>query len=203
MPVGFWVPGSTVLSMRLEEPAIQLDDVAVRTMAPDEYETMRELSVAAFGGDSQIGALIDLLHESWAWEDDLSFVAERDGQLVGQVLYTHAIVDAEAGLVDVLVLSPIGVHPELQNRGIGSLLMRETLDVLSRRTEPVVFLEGHPGYYPRFGFQPASELGFTAPSVRIPGAAFMVYTLPGYESNVSGALVYPDAFWRADSVGLR
>jgi len=46
-------------------------------------------------------------------------------------------------------------------------------------------------------------LGFAAPSVRIPPAAFQVFVLPSYHSSVSGALVYPDVFWRHDAVGLR
>ena len=49
----------------------------------------------------------------------------------------------------------------------------------------------------------AGRLGFTAPSVRIPPLAFQVWTAPSYSGGVSGALVYPDVFWRHDAVGLR
>jgi putative acetyltransferase len=66
-----------------------------------------------------------------------------------------------------------------------------------------VFLEGHPTYYPRFGFGQAGDQGFVAPSLRIPREAFMVYPLPSYEPWMTGTLVYPDAFWRTDAVGLR
>ena len=175
----------------------------IRNMHPEEFEAIRDLSLAAFDGNQKIEVLIDYLHESWAWDDELSFVAERDGQLVGQVLYTHALLDAAPHLVDVLVLSPVGVRPDLQNRGIGSQMIRESLARLSQRDEAAVFLEGHPGYYPRFCFQRASDLGFTAPSVRVSSDAFMVHRLPKYEAWMTGALVYPDAFWRADAVGLR
>lgn len=178
-------------------------DVVIRLMRPEEFDTMRELSVAAFEGDPQIRVLLDMLHESWAWDGELSFVAELAGDLVGQVLYTHAVLDAPTRLVDVLLLSPIGVRPNQQSRGIGSLLIRESLARLASRNEPLVFLEGSPRYYPRFGFQRASDLGFSAPSVRIPSEAFMVHRLPQYEPWMTGALVYPDAFWRADAVGLR
>lgn len=88
---------------------------------------MRDLSVAAFEGDPRIRVLLENLHESWAWDDELSFVAELDGELVGQVLYTHALLDAPNQLVDVLVLSPVGVRPDQQNGGIGSRLIRESL----------------------------------------------------------------------------
>src|SRR5258708_40000627 len=118
--------------------------VRVRTMEVDELDAMREVSIAAFGGDQHIGHLIDALHESWAWEEGLSFVAERDGELVGHVLYTHAILDAPRRLQDVLVLSPIGVRPDLQRQGIGGELMSVSLTALGQRDEPLVFLEGHP-----------------------------------------------------------
>jgi putative acetyltransferase len=164
---------------------------------------MRELAVDAFDGDSQIRDLIDALRDSWAWDDELAFVAEDGGRLVGQVLYTRGLLDAPDRLVDVLVLSPIGVRPELQNRGIGSRLITESLAALAHRPEPLVFLEGHPRYYSRFGFRRAADLGFTAPSPRIPVEAFMVYLRAAYEPSLTGGLVYPDAFWRTDSVGLR
>jgi putative acetyltransferase len=175
----------------------------IRVMRPDEFEQMRDLSVAAFGGDATIGTLIDGLRGSWSWDDQLSFVAERDGQLVGQVLYTHAFVDAPDRVVDVLVLSPVGVRPDLQRSGIGTQLITHSLEVLACGNEPLVFLEGHPSYYPRFGFVPGASMGFIAPSTRIPPPAFMVRPLPQYESSMTGALVYPDVFWRTDSVGLR
>ena len=180
-----------------------LDRVDIRQMRPDEFDTMRALSVDAFDGDPQIGPLLDALRRSWAWDDDLSFVAEVDGELVGQVLYTHTFVDAPSRLVEVLLLSPVGVIPGHQGVGIGSKMIRETLDKLAGRDEPLVFLEGSPHYYPRFGFERAVELGFTRPSVRIPEAAFMVHRLPRYEQWMKGALVYPDPFWVTDSVGLR
>lgn len=172
-------------------------------MEPEEFGTVRALSIAAFGDDPDIGRLLDLLRASWAWIDELSFVAERSGELVGQVSYSRAVLDAPERLVDVLVLSPIGVRADLRRQGIGSALITESLRVVRSRPEPLVFVEGHPSYYPRFGFLPARALGFTPPSARIPDAAFMVHPLPGHEPTMTGALVYPDAFWRADAVGLR
>ncbi len=179
------------------------DSVLVRNMKRDEFSAMRALSIAAFGNDLVIGDLLDALHESWAWGDDLSFVAERDGELVGHVLYSHAFLDAPSRLVDVLVLSPIGVRSDLQRQGVGGELIRHSLSVIGQRHEPLVFLEGHPTYYPRFGFGPAADQGFVAPSARIPSDAFMVYPFPHYEPWMTGTLVYSDAFWRTDAVGLR
>lgn len=72
-----------------------------------------------------------------------------------------------------------------------------------RRDEPLVFLEGAPSFYPRVGFEPAMPLGFRRPSPRIPEPAFMVHRNPSYQPWMTGTLVYADAFWRHDCVGLR
>jgi putative acetyltransferase len=60
-----------------------------------------------------------------------------------------------------------------------------------------------PDYYSRLGFVAAGPLGFRPPSVRIPERAFQVWPTPAYHGGLSGALVYPDVFWRHDAVGLR
>jgi putative acetyltransferase len=184
-----------------------VNELSVRVMRADEWADTRAVLVNAFD-DPEIGALCDLLHSSWSWHDDLAFVAAQahDGereQILGAVLFSSAFVDAPDRIVPVLVLSPVGVRRDVQDRGIGSRLITTALEALQSRPEPLVFLEGIPSYYPRFGFRPAAEMGFTAPSVRIPRRAFMAFPLRSYDPSLRGALVYPDAFWRADAVGLR
>lgn len=95
------------------------------------------------------------------------------------------------------------VMPELHKRGIGSALVRHGLGVLAERAVPLVFLEGDPGYYSRFGFAPGGGLGFRKPSLRIPDGAFQVIRFPGHEPWMTGTLVYAEPFWRHDAVGLR
>jgi putative acetyltransferase len=176
--------------------------VEVRAESAGDEPAVADLLTSAFDGPV-VAELVGSLRRSDWWVEGLSLTAVVGRELVGYVLFTSAIVDAPERLVDVLVLSPLAVAPEHQGRGIGSALVREGLALASRRPEPVVFLEGSPGYYPRFGFRPAVPLGFIRPSPRIPEPAFMAYPLPAYQPSLSGALVYPDAFWRHDCVGLR
>jgi len=179
-----------------------MKDLTVRVMLPDEFEEMRAISVAAFD-DESIGDLLDALRASWGWRDELSWVAVQDDEIVAQVLYTLSILDAPERLVEVLVLSPVGVRPDLHGTGIGTQLINQSLVPMEQRSEPAVFLEGNPRYYERFGFVAAGPRGFIKPSVRIPDVAFQVRGLPELSDSVSGQLVYQDAFWLTDSVGLR
>ena len=174
----------------------------VRAERPEDVEEVGAVVAAAFGGD-QVPRLLDELRVSPAWLD-LSFVAEEDGEPVGHVSYTRAWLDTPEGpVVDVLVLSPLSVRPDRQRCGVGRALVTESLAVVAGRDEPAVFLEGSPDYYPRLGFVAGGPLGFTRPSVHIPEPAFQVLTLPSYRPGLTGALVYPDVFWRHGAVGLR
>ena len=101
------------------------------------------------------------------------------------------------------MLSPLGVLPEHQKRGIGSALVRRGLEAMAEQDTPLVFLEGDPRYYSRFGFVPGGDRGFRKPSLRIPDAAFQVIKLQRYEPWMTGTLVYAEPFWRYDLVGLR
>ena len=133
----------------------------------------------------------------------LSLVATEAETVVGHVMFTQSLLDAPARLVPVQVLSPLGVLPERQRMGIGSMLITKGLEILNARGVPLVFLEGSPGYYSRFGFVAARELALRRPSLRIPDEGFQVKVLGGYESWMTGTLVYSQTFWDLDFVGLR
>jgi len=97
----------------------------------------------------------------------------------------------------------MSVAPEWQRKGIGKELIRQSLQMLADREEPLVFLEGNPRFYSQVGFLPGGPAGFVRPSLRIPDAAFQYTPLPKYEPWMIGTLVYPEVFWAMDCVGLR
>jgi len=178
--------------------------VQVREERPDDHDRVRDVQNAAFAKDEgRVGGLVDALRESLSRWEGLSLVATDDDVVVGHVMFTRSLVDAPRRLVDVQVLSPVGVLPERQRQGIGSLLITTGLEMLNERGVPLVFLEGSPVYYRRFGFVAGADLGFTRPSVRIPEVAFQVKVLDSYEPWMTGALVYLQTFWDLDFVGLR
>jgi putative acetyltransferase len=178
----------------------------LREELPGDRESVRNVVLRAFGGVDHglvVTRLVDALRETITPPDGLSLVAEHEGQIVGHAMFTRSLLDAPRRLVGVQVLSPLGVLPEHQKRGIGSALVRHGLKALANQAASLVFLEGDPGYYSRFGFTPGGDQGFRKPSLRIPDGGFQVIKLPGYEPWMTGTLVYAEPFWRFDCVGLR
>ncbi|MEU7414940.1 N-acetyltransferase [Streptomyces sp. NPDC042638] len=176
----------------------------LREELPGDSESVRDIHLRAFGDHGLVVAdLVDTLRGTITPADGLSLVAELDGQIVGHVMFTRSLLDAPRRLVEVRVLSPLAVMPEYHKRGIGSALVQHGLKTLAERAVPLVFLEGDPGYYSRFGFAPGDDQGFRKPSLRIPDGAFQALRLPAYERWMTGTLVYAEPFWRHDAVGLR
>jgi len=121
-------------------------------------------------------------------------VAEDD-VVVGHILFTPVVVESAGRRVIGMGLAPMAVLPDRQRQGIGSALVRRGLEVLRERGCPFVVVVGHPEYYPRFGFEPASRHGLASQWEGVPDAAFMVSICDANAmAGVSGVAKYSDEF---------
>jgi putative acetyltransferase len=119
---------------------------------------------AAFGTEEgqEIADLVnDLLGDPSAMPI-LSLIAIKDNQVIGHILFTKAIIDSNHS-ISAVILAPLAVIPAAQSQGVGGQLINEGLKCLSESGVDLVFVLGHPDYYPRHGFKPAGILGFDAP----------------------------------------
>jgi putative acetyltransferase len=91
-------------------------------------------------------------------------------------------------------LGPIAVDPPLQRCAIGARLVEESLARARARDIGGVVVLGHPSYYPRFGFVPASRFGLRY-TTAVPDDAFMVAELvEGVLAGAEGVVRYHTAF---------
>ena len=150
---------------------------------------------SAFGQNDEALLTADLLADPSA-APRLSLIALLDGQPVGHILFTRAgIIGAEEN-VTASILAPLAVVPDVQGRGIGGELIRDGLHQLADEGTDLVFVLGHPTYYPRFGFQPAGARGLIAPYPIPPqhADAWMVHELrEGTVGTVQGRVMCADA----------
>lgn len=128
----------------------------IREEAPGDADALRRVHDAAFGRPEE-GRLVDRLREQGAAV--LSLVAIVGERVVGHVLYTPVRLESPEGDLEGAGLAPMGVLPDSQRKGIGSALVAAGTERLRARGCPFVVVLGHPHYYPRFGFEPASRRG--------------------------------------------
>jgi putative acetyltransferase len=106
----------------------------------------------------------------------LSLVAVVADELVGHIAFSPVSIGGSLVNPPVLALAPVAVSPGFQRHGIGIQLIESGLAAARELGTPAVIVLGHPGYYPRFGFRPASKYGITCP-YPAPDEAFLAIEL--------------------------
>ncbi len=167
--------------------------MTIRRAADADLAAINGVLLSAFGdaeGPEIVALVAGLLGDRTA-QPTLSLVAEADAKLVGHLLFTRAGLAPGHDDRSVRILAPLAVAPGAQGQGIGGALVREGLRQLADSGVDLVFVLGHPAYYPKYGFQPAGALGLDAPSP-IPerhADAWMVQALrPGLLGHVRGTV---------------
>jgi len=165
----------------------------IRREELQDLQQIRAINIAAFEGTAE-AHIVDTLRADAS--DVISFVAEDDGEVVGHIMFSPVRVVGAPDL-RAMALAPVAVAPHRQRLGIGSALVRTGLEECQRLGAAAVFVVGHPSYYPRFGFSPASGFGFQC-EFDVPDEAFMVAALvPGALSGHSGTVHFHEAFRQA------
>jgi putative acetyltransferase len=166
--------------------------IVVRDEAPRDHAAVRAIHAAAFGRAAEAD-LVDALRAQA--QPCVSIVAEVDGTVTGHIMFSPVTADGHPQ-ARLMGLAPLAVLPAHQRRGIGSVLVRAGLDRCTALGIQAVVVLGHPAYYPRFGFAPASRWGIRC-VYDAPEEAFMLLELrPGALRGVQGTARYHPAFDR-------
>lgn len=168
----------------------------IRETTESDLHGLLDAERQAFGSDEgpEIVELVQGLLNDPTAEPLLSLIALSDQRVIGHILFTKAkIILYEQ--ISAAILAPLAVVPDAQKKGVGGRLIMEGLRLLSEKDVELVFVLGHPDYYPRHGFKAAGPLGFEAP-YPIPkevADAWMVQELrPGVIGSVKGKVLCAD-----------
>jgi putative acetyltransferase len=168
-------------------------DLEIRPEEPADREAVHLVNARAFGRPTEAD-LVDALRGRV--DPSISLAAVQGRQLVGHVFFSPVRIEGEGSESRAMGLAPLAVLPERQKLGIGSRLVEAGLGACHALGEDVVFVLGHPGYYPRFGFRPAGERGLHYRDVS-PDPSFMVVELaPDALAGRTGRVHYHETFDR-------
>ncbi|POM22598.1 hypothetical protein BTM25_55480 [Actinomadura rubteroloni] len=143
-----------------------------RPETPADHAAVRAVVRAAFPTPAEAD-LVDALRGDPAWLPGLAWTAAPPGgPVTGYALLTRCHVGDAAALA----LAPVAVHPARQRTGAGTAAVTAALGAARDAGEALAVLLGHPAYYPRFGFVPASRYGITA-GFDVPDDALMALAL--------------------------
>jgi predicted N-acetyltransferase YhbS len=181
----------------------------IRHETPKDYSAVEKLTFAAFETMTLPGRthtcehyLAHLLRGVPAFVPELDYVGEDGGSIIANIMYSKSKVVRPNGVeLETLTFGPVSVAPELHSRGLGTEIIRFSLDRARELGFGAVIIVGHPNYYPRFGFKTAREFNLAMPD----GSsfdAFMALELRNGFLGFEGGTWYEDNVFDIDQTAL-
>ncbi len=157
----------------------------------NDYRKVEELTREAFWNHHVPGCdehfLVSIMRHSPDFIPELDFVAVRDGQIAGNIMYTKSVIkQPDESEFPLITFGPISVLPEFQKQGIGSALINHSFDAARRLGHKAVIIYGFPSYYSRFGFEPCVKYHISNAGGRYPKAMQVCELEKGCLDTVSG-----------------
>ena len=174
-------------------------DIMIRLEEPKDHRIVEELTREAFWNLHVPGCNEHLLAHNLrtcaAFVHELDFVAEADGEIVGNIMYCRAIISEEDGTErEVLTFGPVSVWPRMQGQGIGGALIRHSLSIAADMGFTAVLIYGDPAYYVRFGFKPAQTFDIRTALGGFHKALQALELVPGALDGVSSRFFEGEAY---------
>ena len=131
----------------------------IRESVENDKKSIRKVHLNAFDqseGETVSQLAIDLLEDKTALPI-LSLVAEQDGVIIGNVIFSSVNIEGAEG-VSAYILAPLAVTRFAQGKGTGTRLINKGLETLKERGAEIVLVYGDPDYYKRTGFKAGHNL---------------------------------------------
>ena len=153
--------------------------IEIRNEEEKDFREVEELTREAFwnlhvpGCDEHY-----LVHQMRSHPDfikELDFVAECDGKIVGNIMYTKAsLIDEHGQEMEIVCFGPISVLPEYQRQGVGSLLINQTKKVVQQKGIGGIVIFGHPFNYCKHGFKNGKDFNISDMNGDYPAALLVL-----------------------------
>ncbi len=160
-------------------------NIIIRPETKDDFRKVEEVTREAFWNLYRPGCdeyyLVHIIRDHKDFIPELDFVAELDGEIVGNIMYAKSYIENEKGeKVETVTFGPVCVHPDHQRRGIGSKLIRHTMKLACDMGYPAVLIFGAPHNYCTHGFKNGIDYGVSVYGGIFPMGFLVKELKPGF-----------------------
>ena len=179
------------------------NNINIRLEKKEEYREVENLVRESFWNVYRPGCLehyvLNQLRDDPAFVQELDFVMEKDGRLIGQNMFMKASIKSDDGRdIPIMTMGPICITPELKRKGYGKILLDYSLEKARELGCGAVCFEGNIDFYGKSGFVCASTFG-----IRYHGlpegedASFFLCKelIPGYLDGITGEYATPQGYF--------
>ena len=132
-----------------------MDNLTIRLETGKDYRAVEELTREAFWNVYKPGAdehyYVHMMRFHPDFIPELAFVLEKDGQIIGNIMYTKAWLEDEKGdRKEILSFGPLCIAPKYQRQKLGKILIEHSFEAARRMGYDVNINFGNPGNYPAY-----------------------------------------------------
>ena len=132
-------------------------NIIIRNETPNDYRQVENLTRESFWNVYVPGAaehyFVNQMRSHPDFIPELAFVLEKDGEIIGNIMYTKAWLEDENGeRKEILSFGPLCVAPKYQRQKLGKLLIEHSFAVARGMGYDVNINFGNPGNYVSRGF---------------------------------------------------
>lgn len=177
------------------------NDYSIRLEKKEEQRQVENLVRESFWNVYRPGCLehyvLHCLREDNAFVPELNFVLEKDGEIIGQIIFMHAVIQADDGReIPILTMGPIGIAPQWKRQGYGKRLLDFALEQAAALGAGAICLEGNIDFYGKSGFVLASTFGIRYHDTQEEAPFFLCRELiPNYLDGVTGEYTPPQGYF--------
>jgi putative acetyltransferase len=174
-------------------------NLIIRNEKENDYRTVEEMVREAFWNLYVPGCsehfILHNLRNRRDFVPELDFVAEKEGQIVGQIVYSCGIIKyIQSAEKEVISFGPVSVLPAFQKQGIGTALITHTINLAREMGFPAICIYGDPRYYSRFGFRCAEKYEIKTADDKFAVALQVLELQRGVLNNKPGKFIESAAF---------
>ncbi len=179
----------------------------IRPEKQEDYREVENLIRESFWNIYRPGCsehyVIHVLRNDPAFVQELDFVMEQDGKIIGQNMFMKTIINADDGrVIPVLTMGPICIIPKLKRQGYGKALLDYSIEKATELGFGAVLFEGNIDFYSKCGFDYARN--FNIRYHDLPEDADSSFFLcreliTGYLDGISGVYQTPKGYYVSDS----
>ena len=181
-------------------------DYIIRQETISDYSEVENLTREAFWNVYCPGCkehyLMHVLRNDDSCVNELNFVMEKAGKIIGQNVFAKTVIEADDGrVIDVLTMGPICITPELKRQGYGKMLLDYTVEKAKEMGFGAVLFEGNIDFYGKSGFDYSSKFGIRYHDLPedADSSFFLCKELkPGYLDDVTGVYQTPEVYYVKD-----
>ena len=179
------------------------NDYTIRLETPADYRSVETLARESFWNVYRPGCLehyvLHCLRSDPDFVPQLSFVMEKDGEIIGQNVFVRAHITADDGReIPIMTMGPICIAPQWKRQGYGKALLDYSLEKAAAFGAGALCFEGNIDFYGKSGFGFASDFG-----IRYHGlsegedASFFLCRelIPGYLNGITGEYATPQGYF--------